>query len=255
VLLAEDAAGILGFAEVSIRPYAEGCSTDRVGYLEGWFVRPEARRRGVGRQRSSCRPAKAGPLVGDEEPGRRRVNGFEADGPNSEGTITRKRRWTVTQFKRAGIVISLGVLAAAANGGDAVARAADTKSIEEAVLAVSAEMTKAGEAVDADRLFSYMLDTDKGSIVQNGIVMTTRQGALEQVRGNLRGIARIKYTWTRQSVTVLSPAVAVLVAEGESTATTDAGQTFTTPFAQTVVFVLKPGGWKAIHAHQSSPRR
>ena len=39
----------LGFAELSIRPYAEDCVTDRVAYLEGWYVVPEARRRGVGR--------------------------------------------------------------------------------------------------------------------------------------------------------------------------------------------------------------
>jgi aminoglycoside 6'-N-acetyltransferase I len=39
----------LGFVELSIRPYAEGCRTDRVAFLEGWFVRPDARGRGVGR--------------------------------------------------------------------------------------------------------------------------------------------------------------------------------------------------------------
>jgi aminoglycoside 6'-N-acetyltransferase I len=39
----------LGFAELSIRPYAEGCTTDKVAYLEGWYVQPQARRRGVGR--------------------------------------------------------------------------------------------------------------------------------------------------------------------------------------------------------------
>ena len=50
VLLAEDASGrALGFAEVSVRPYAEGCRSNRVAYLEGWFVLPEARNRGVGR--------------------------------------------------------------------------------------------------------------------------------------------------------------------------------------------------------------
>ena len=50
VLLAEDAEGRpLGFAELSIRAYAEGCTTDRVAFLEGWYVVAEARRRGVGR--------------------------------------------------------------------------------------------------------------------------------------------------------------------------------------------------------------
>ena len=50
VLLAvADSGSPLGFAELSIRRYAEGCDTDHVGYLEGWYVVPEARRRGVGR--------------------------------------------------------------------------------------------------------------------------------------------------------------------------------------------------------------
>jgi aminoglycoside 6'-N-acetyltransferase I len=50
LLFAEDRSGLLGFAELSIRPYAEGCETDRVGFLEGWFVIPEARHRGIGRK-------------------------------------------------------------------------------------------------------------------------------------------------------------------------------------------------------------
>lgn len=49
-LIARDNAGrALGFAELSIRSYAEGCDTDNVAFLEGWFVVPEARGRGVGR--------------------------------------------------------------------------------------------------------------------------------------------------------------------------------------------------------------
>ena len=50
VLLASDAAGgVTGFAEVSVRPYAAGCTSHRVAYLEGWFVVPTARGSGVGR--------------------------------------------------------------------------------------------------------------------------------------------------------------------------------------------------------------
>ncbi len=50
VLLADDGAGCpIGFAELSVRPYAEGCDTGHVAYLEGWFVVPQARRQGVGR--------------------------------------------------------------------------------------------------------------------------------------------------------------------------------------------------------------
>jgi len=50
VLLAVDESGsVMGFVELSIRGYAEDCLTDRVAYLEGWYVIPEARRRGIGR--------------------------------------------------------------------------------------------------------------------------------------------------------------------------------------------------------------
>jgi aminoglycoside 6'-N-acetyltransferase I len=50
VLVAVDEQGsTVGFAELSIRSYAEDCLTDHVGYLEGWYVAPAARRMGVGR--------------------------------------------------------------------------------------------------------------------------------------------------------------------------------------------------------------
>ena len=49
VLIASDEEGPIGFAELSIRSYAEDCETDRVAYLEGWYVEASARRRGVGR--------------------------------------------------------------------------------------------------------------------------------------------------------------------------------------------------------------
>jgi aminoglycoside 6'-N-acetyltransferase I len=49
-LLAVDGAGApVGFVELSLRSYAEDCVTDRVAYLEGWYVVPEARRRGIGK--------------------------------------------------------------------------------------------------------------------------------------------------------------------------------------------------------------
>jgi aminoglycoside 6'-N-acetyltransferase I len=47
VLIAFDERPI-GFVELSIRPYAEGCETDRVAFVEGWYVDPDARGTGVG---------------------------------------------------------------------------------------------------------------------------------------------------------------------------------------------------------------
>ena len=39
----------VGFLEVWLREYAEGASSSPVGYLEGWFVEPEFRCKGIGR--------------------------------------------------------------------------------------------------------------------------------------------------------------------------------------------------------------
>ncbi len=41
---------LVGFLEASIRPFVEDCHSDHVGYLEGWFVEPDYRRYGIGRQ-------------------------------------------------------------------------------------------------------------------------------------------------------------------------------------------------------------
>jgi len=50
VFVAERADGSLaGFVEVGARPYADGCDASPVGYIEAWYVEPEARRQGSGR--------------------------------------------------------------------------------------------------------------------------------------------------------------------------------------------------------------
>jgi aminoglycoside 6'-N-acetyltransferase I len=49
VLVADSGDGqLIGFLEASIRPFVEDCHTDHVGYLEGWFVVAEHRRKGIG---------------------------------------------------------------------------------------------------------------------------------------------------------------------------------------------------------------
>jgi aminoglycoside 6'-N-acetyltransferase I len=50
VLVAEKVGGdLVGFAELSLRPYAEDCRTSPVPFLEGWYVTAAVRRQGVGR--------------------------------------------------------------------------------------------------------------------------------------------------------------------------------------------------------------
>lgn len=49
IVCERETGGLMGFVEVSIRNYAEGCATDRVGYVEGWYVDEDRREQGVGR--------------------------------------------------------------------------------------------------------------------------------------------------------------------------------------------------------------
>jgi len=48
VFVAEEELAILGFLELSLRSYAEGCDSSPVPYVEGWFVEAGWRRHGVG---------------------------------------------------------------------------------------------------------------------------------------------------------------------------------------------------------------
>jgi aminoglycoside 6'-N-acetyltransferase I len=41
--------GLCGVVEVSIRTSSPGCQTDRIGYLEAWYVDPDWRGKGIGR--------------------------------------------------------------------------------------------------------------------------------------------------------------------------------------------------------------
>jgi aminoglycoside 6'-N-acetyltransferase I len=41
--------GLCGFIEVALRPFAEGCQSRPVAYIEGWYVDPDSRWRGVGK--------------------------------------------------------------------------------------------------------------------------------------------------------------------------------------------------------------
>jgi aminoglycoside 6'-N-acetyltransferase I len=44
-----DTGALGGFISFSLRPWAEGCDSSPVPYVEGWWVAPDLRRAGVGR--------------------------------------------------------------------------------------------------------------------------------------------------------------------------------------------------------------
>jgi uncharacterized protein (TIGR02246 family) len=127
------------------------------------------------------------------------------------------------------------------------------QAIEKAVLKTHIEMTQADSNLDVDKFFSYILDFDKGLIIQDGRLFKTRQEAYEAVKEGFEGISQLKRTYEQTYVTVISPEVALLTAHGTSTVTLSDGQTFSSPFAVSLVFVLRDGQWKVLHGHYSVP--
>jgi aminoglycoside 6'-N-acetyltransferase I len=47
-ILARQGGGPGGFIEAALRPWADGCETHPVGYIEAWYVDPDLRRQGAG---------------------------------------------------------------------------------------------------------------------------------------------------------------------------------------------------------------
>lgn len=92
VAVDEDGA-VCGFAEVSVRPCAEGCESPRVAYLEAWFVEDGHRRRGVGRALVAA-AAEWGRAQGCSE------FGSDAD-PDNEASVAAHR---ALGFRDAGLV-------------------------------------------------------------------------------------------------------------------------------------------------------
>ena len=125
--------------------------------------------------------------------------------------------------------------------------------VQKAVLARLAEIQGAAQALDPDKVFSFVMENDKGALAQNGKLFLTRKEALESTKQGFQALRKVSYRFDEQHITSLSPTVALAVGEGESSATLDDGRTLSTHFVQSVVFVLMNGEWKVFHSHRSFP--
>jgi hypothetical protein len=129
----------------------------------------------------------------------------------------------------------------------------DRSAIESAVLACHDQTLAAAEALDLDRLFSFVAETDQGSLIKNGTLYLTRDDTIATTRQGFQRIRSIRYAICERHVTILSSASALLVTTGRTNATTEDGQMLSVPYAQTIVFVLQNGAWRVVHMHSSSP--
>jgi ketosteroid isomerase-like protein len=129
------------------------------------------------------------------------------------------------------------------------------QAIEKAIINVHAKMQQAAQLGEVDSLYQYVLDVAKGVIIEDGKLRLTRQEALEATRQGMQGLKDVSYSYTQKYITVISPTVALWVGEGKSSVTLKDGRQISVPFAETIVFVMKNGQWKVLHAHRSIPNR
>jgi hypothetical protein len=151
------------------------------------------------------------------------------------------------------IVTSLVIIAAVAVSRGESGNRATPPEVQKAVLARLAEIQEAAQALDPDKVFSFVLENNEGALAQNGKLFLTRKEALESTKQGFKGLQKVSYRLNEQHVTLLAPTVALATGEGSSSVTLEDGRTLTTRFAQSVVLVLTNGEWMVFHAHRSFP--
>lgn len=127
------------------------------------------------------------------------------------------------------------------------------QAIEKAVLENHIQMTKAENNLDVEKFFSFILDFDKGLIIQDGRLLKTRQEAYDAVKKGFEGISKVERVYEQNYVTVISPEAALFTANGTTTVTLSDGRVLSGPFAVSMVYVLRDGQWKMLHGHYSVP--
>ena len=133
--------------------------------------------------------------------------------------------------------------------------APSAQGADSSIRAAQAQMRSAAERLDATALYARVLDTETPPIIENGSLAVTRAAALARTAQGFQGVMSLRYAYTREQITMLSPTAALWVAEGTSTAMLADGRRVDNTFAETVVFVLRDGRWMVLHAHRSTPNR
>ena len=127
----------------------------------------------------------------------------------------------------------------------------DPTPIEKAVLEANQRMIATG--TDVDRFFADILDFDNGMIIQNGLLFKTRQEAYDAVKKGFAGVTKVQRHYDQTYVKVLSAKHALLTGTGVTKIELENGQSFSSPFAVSLVFQLDKGQWKVLHGHYSIP--
>ncbi|ACB76440.1 nuclear transport factor 2 family protein [Opitutus terrae] len=151
------------------------------------------------------------------------------------------------------ILVAAQLIATPTKADENAARAWSDPAVEQAVLATNTQMIAAANRLDVDAFFAYIVDTDKGMIVQNGTIFRTRQQAYDAVKRGMAGVTKLERRIENPQVTVIGPDTALLVADGSVDAVFVDGRSMTSRFAVSLLFVRTGTQWKLLHGHYSAP--
>jgi hypothetical protein len=150
------------------------------------------------------------------------------------------------------LVVIVVCLSLAARSNQNVISPVQQKNIGSEILKVHQEMKKAAESLDADALFTHVLDVND-VIIENGALRSTLKNAYDVTKQGFQGIKELSYTYNHTNINVISQTTVLWTGNGTTTAMLTDGRKITIDFAETIVFILSDGRWKVLHAHRSSP--
>ncbi len=142
--------------------------------------------------------------------------------------------------------LALGVLAGATVSYAQPSSNSAPPEIQNAILARLAQIQTAAESLDADKVFSFVLENNEGALAQNGQLFLTRKEALESTKNEDLGLNAPIIDSTSSASPCSLQTIALATGEGVSSATTVDGRNFTTRFAQSVVFCLRRGRMESL---------
>ena len=166
-------------------------------------------------------------------------------------TLTVQKRTYLTRA----LVVAISLVAVVLIAQQKPESANSEDAVKKAVLETNAKMTQAANSMDIDAFFTYIADTDKCVIIQNGTVFKTRQEAIQAVKRGYEGVAKVDRRFDSPQVTVISPDVALLASGGSVSATLTNGSSMDVRFAVSMIFVHREGQWKVLHGHYSTPQK
>src|SRR5512137_180031 len=88
---------------------------------------------------------------------------------------------------------ALAIIAAIAGSQGQSTKNSASPDARKAILARLAEIQTAAQALDPDKVFSFVLENDAGALAQNGRLFLTRKEALESTKQGFQGLQKVSY--------------------------------------------------------------